>query len=77
MLGAATLMVLIVAFCSNVLHLLKSPRPASYLIGAILTTYGLLYTFNTSVGRPIRRLGHRLEWFGTAYESFPVDSWLS
>jgi hypothetical protein len=49
--GATILIVLGAVFCLHLLHLLKSPRPASHLIGAILVSFSLLFAAGAAVGR--------------------------
>jgi len=51
MLGETILIVLGAVFCLHLLHLLKSPRPASHLIGAILVSFSLLFAASAAVGR--------------------------
>src|SRR5438552_19010035 len=51
MLGLSMLIVLGAVFCFHLLHLLKSPRPASHLIGAILVSFSLLFAASAAVGR--------------------------
>jgi len=72
-LGVATLVVLIAVFCSNVLHSLRSPCPASYLTGAVLATFGLLYTISTSVGRVCLGLNFA---FSSRYSSLLIPPFL-
>ena len=51
MLGATILVVVGAVFCWHLLHLLKSPRPVSHLIGAILVSFSLLFAASAAVGR--------------------------
>jgi hypothetical protein len=52
--GATILIVLGAVFCLHLLHLLKSPRPASHLIGAILVSFSGGRRGRTPVPRPER-----------------------